>query len=461
MRPDWLVLAATCIALSSTSLNCSRASKDAESRGNGGASSSASTAPSATIPSSSGASTHDPDPKVGSAAGCARVGWSSVPLLGADCRGVCQPDSLERVPKLEFKPRPELCEGCSTLQTPWATTTPEAAVAGGVRAYGPGPDWLNIGILLDGGKAAIVGIYDAELAPVTGFFVDTAQDEPCGRLSSVKFSPEGELGAHVLTRIGEAQRLYATASRDAASLLQGAPRFTWPPSVVARFGINDMWFSKKRVVMDLSGSIWIGDTAGAATIEVARLAGAPSGEYSRARVLGDDVFVSHWAEGRSRWFAYVAGKLRPLLGDATKDIRDFVTDGKVMVWLEGTGATQTPDGALQFSRYDLMTSPYTVDAALIEPKKLAENVPPISNLTLANGRVAGIYVPDPKVVRAAALVVRVDDGQALRSELPNGYSWGYELYPTPTELWGAITPGPMISFETVARVPYSRMQAVK
>lgn len=52
------------------------------------------------------------------------------------------------------------------------------------------------------------------------------------------------------------------------------------------------------------------------------------------------------------------------------------------------------------------------------------------------------------------------DGEQLRCELPNHYSWGYELYPAEHELWGAVTSGPMISFETVARVPYSQMQAV-
>ncbi len=458
------------VAMSLTSLGISSScSKASESRATGGAS------------GTSGAGAPSPSGGSGGASGgsgeqsgasnvaqggsqavrrCSRAGWSALPALGSDCLGVCQPDSLAQVPKLEFAARSGWCQGCLLLQTPWATATPEAAVAGGIRGYGPGPDWVNIGIWLDDGKTGIVGLYDAGLKATAGFFVDTVQSQPCGRLASVKFSGDGELGAHLVSRIGEAQRLYVVAGKDAPSLFDGEPRFTWTSSVVGRQAINDMWFSSDNVAMDLSGSTWIGQASTALAVEVQKLPGAPAGEYSHARVQGSDVLVSNWSGGRTRWLAYTGGKLRALLGDTGRDIRDLVTDGKVIVWLEGSQPTTPANGVVQFARYDLMKSPYQVDAKLLQPSLLAANVPPLSNLVLANGYVAGIYLPDAAVVRAAAFVVGLVDGQARRYELPNNYSWGYELYPAEAELWGAITAGPMVTFETVLRVPYSQMETI-
>jgi len=193
MSPLRQVLAATYIVLSGTSLSCSRGLKESETRASGGSpgASVSNMMPSSGAPAvASEAPSTDPAPSSG-AGPCSRKGWSSVAALGSDCRGVCEPNALTLVPKLEFKARQGWCEGCSFLQAPWATATPDAAVAGSVRAYGSGPDWLNIGLWLDDGKAGIVGIYDASLNPVAGFFVDTVQSQPCGRLASVKFSSDG------------------------------------------------------------------------------------------------------------------------------------------------------------------------------------------------------------------------------------------------------------------------------
>jgi len=79
-------------------------------------------------------------------------------------------------------------------------------------------------------------------------------------------------------------------------------------------------------------------------------------------------------------------------------------------------------------------------------------------LVLANGYVAGIYLSSQPIYRSAALAVRLADGWSKTSTLPNGYSWGVEVYPAATELWGSVTDGPMAEFETVARVPYTQFE---
>jgi hypothetical protein len=82
-------------------------------------------------------------------------------------------------------------------------------------------------------------------------------------------------------------------------------------------------------------------------------------------------------------------------------------------------------------------------------------------LVIANGRATGIYLISYPVYRAGAIVVDIGDGVARRSELPLGYSWGYELYPAADALLGPVTTGPMIKFETVARVPYGAMPSLE
>ena len=80
---------------------------------------------------------------------CALKGWSVVPALPADCRGLCQADSFtKRLPKLSWLPRTDWCPGCQALDTPWATTDAQRqrAVDGYLVATGAGPDLMEIGM---------------------------------------------------------------------------------------------------------------------------------------------------------------------------------------------------------------------------------------------------------------------------------------------------------------------------
>lgn len=210
--------------------------------------------------------------------------------------------------------------------------------------------------------------------------------------------------------VGDAQWFFSTAPGEASRLFDASPALTWSTAVVGEQAINDLWFSESQVVMDLSGSLVIGDRASGEATPVNSLGGASGRAFSSALVVGADVFVSSWQGGRT-------------------------------------------------GRCDLYRSAHTNDRAKLAPALLTADVPPLSQLVLANGRLVGIYMIAPPTVRAGALEVDVASGEVLKSELPNGYSWGYELYPAEAALWGAITAGPMIAFETIARVPYSSLIA--
>lgn len=65
-------------------------------------------------------------------------------------------------------------------------------------------------------------------------------------------------------------------------------------------------------------------------------------------------------------------------------------------------------------------------------------------------------------MRGDVLVVDVATGKAWTSELPQGYSWGKENYPTPTELWGTIAPTGYDEYASaVVRVPYADMTQIQ
>jgi hypothetical protein len=60
------------------------------------------------------------------------------------------------------------------------------------------------------------------------------------------------------------------------------------------------------------------------------------------------------------------------------------------------------------------------------------------------------------------MVVRVADGRAWMAQVPPGWSWGYHLFPSATELWGAVTRYYAASkYETILRMPYEQMSVVQ
>jgi hypothetical protein len=316
----------------------------------------------------------------------------------------------------------------------------------------------------DGG---IIGLYGSDGKPVVGYRVWIQQDSaPCGRISSLKFSAEGDVGAHVLATVGAAQPFFMTETGDSARLFSRPPSFIWTPEVMHSQGINDMWFSRQVVAADVSGVLWIGDIGTSTARRAADLQDAQPGAYQDAQVVGTDVFVSRWVDGRTEWLLARNGGLSKFLGGDSLDISTLVTDGRVIVWMEGRDPEPTGDSVrpLRFASYSLLSAAYTLEPSKLVPRVLVNSAPAdLWYLTLANGYVAGIHLisPPDAPYRAGAIVADLDGGTARSADLPGGYSWGYEVYPAEDGLIGPITTGPMIHFETLARMPYGAMSKLE
>jgi hypothetical protein len=386
--------------------------------------------------------------------------------MGAECTGLCVPVELaQAVAPLEWSERSELCAGCKTLATPWAMAESERrdAVGASVFATGPGPDYS---VLILNEPMHTLAAYDGAGRALAAFRTDYTQQVPCGRLLGLKFDAN-RFGAYFLRRVGEPHQLVVGEPAGLAELMRSSEvSFTFAKSEVGVAGINDFWFSTSEAAIDLSGSLVVQGRGEAASVRPQALPGAAPGEYTRAQVSGGTVFVSHWHDSRSAVSVLQASKLEPLLGDATMDIQEFVTDGTLMVWKQGrdpVASAAGPASLLTFSRYDLMLAPFAVSPAELRPRPLLKDVPAsLGWLRLANGFLSGMYLTtttDP--IRSGALVVELASGRALRSELPGGYSYGYGLFTSASELWGAITPDPLLHFETYIRVPYGSLETVQ
>ncbi|HYP77511.1 MAG TPA: hypothetical protein VER12_16180 [Polyangiaceae bacterium] len=378
------------------------------------------------------------------------------------CGAVCQPDVLaQRVPALSFQPREGWCSGCLLLDTPWATTSEQRkrAVGSGIRGCGAGPDFAQVGMYLSPTQG-ILGIFGMDGAPVAGFFVDG--DLSCAAISSLRFSATGNLGVHLRGGAGMDQFLFQVDAQQSAAVFQVRNKvLTWQGSSLGPSAINDMWFSNERQAIDLAGELWLADLSKSTTSRVAALPGAPSGQLAEAAVFGTDVFVQHFFEGVTDYWVIKDNRLVQFIGGPHLDIKELVTDGQQLVWIQGSEPTTSDGGPfpVRFTHYSIYASRYTTNGKDLVPRLLVDNVDPsLSHLVMANGYVAGVYLISQPIYRAAALAVRLADGWSKFSQLPKGYSWGFEVYPAANELWGSVTDGPMVEFETVARVPYAQFQ---
>ena len=373
---------------------------------------------------------------------------------------------MSSLPTLSFRPRDEWCAGCATLDTPWAKTAEEKenAVEGVLRAFGPEPTFLRLGIPRPNG--GMVGIYGADGKPITAYSVRIqVNDPPCGRIASLKFSRTGELGAHLLERVGSSQPFFYSKIESARSLFDGEPTLVWSDASMRGGTINDMWFSDSLVAADASGAIMVGDPATGTITAASDVPGAAAGDYYSAEVWGSELFVARSIEGRTEWWTRRNGRLEPFLANTERDIRELVTDGTWLVWVEGRDpgpAAPNNPNPVEYAHYALMKAPFARRSADVVPETLVADVPrDFGHLVIANGFVTGIFLISYPAYRAGALVSQISSGTTRRSELPNGYSWGYELYPGRSALWGPVTTGPMITFETIAKIPYDAMSLVE
>ena len=112
-------------------------------------------------------------------------------------------------------------------------------------------------------------------------------------------------------------------------------------------------------------------------------------------------------------------------------------------------------------------APFTTDASQIQRRLVVPDTPRFYGTSIfANGYYTDITLKRPDgstAVHSQAFVVKVDTGQAWTSDLPQGYLWGGRNYPTPTELWGAISPDHYnVQYAyTIARVPYADMTQIQ
>lgn len=87
---------------------------------------------------------------------------------------------------------------------------------------------------------------------------------------------------------------------------------------------------------------------------------------------GSQIFWSTnslWYIGENMWDAeHGAHPLVRFLGDTTRGVWDFGTDGKTMVWQQGEGRASDSSG--QFPVVSTMTAPYTTDPAQLQPRRL-------------------------------------------------------------------------------------------
>jgi hypothetical protein len=113
----------------------------------------------------------------------------------------------------------------------------------------------------------------------------------------------------------------------------------------------------------------------------------------------------------------------------------LATDGVDLVWLQGSGAF---DAAVGYSQVDIMTSPFTLTAATLKPRKLrASMVQPGAGFAAVGG---GYLLLDEESVVAGHTVThftltRLMDGAYWELNPPAGFAWGRPmLYVNATEL---------------------------
>ena len=206
---------------------------------------------------------------------CSLAGWTTVAALSDDCHGVCEPDVLAlRLPKLTWTEKPEWCSGCFTLDTPWASTDAQrqSAVDGTLRALGPGPDFIKLGMFPDA-TSALIGVYDSQSQPVAGFFVDGTIRLRPSLVASILARGQGRRASDAETG---SQFFSQAAIERAPHLFDPSDRaFEWTAELVGMRAINDMWFSDQRQVIDLSGQLWVADLSSQSATQVSAVPGAP------------------------------------------------------------------------------------------------------------------------------------------------------------------------------------------
>lgn len=393
---------------------------------------------------------------------CAWPGWFRHPRLPVGCTGTCVPDDLaKRLPKIEWLPKTSWCAGCLWLATPWAKAG-ERTVVPGVRAVGPGVKLFALGIQPQG-DAGVAGWYRGDGSAIAGW--RSNYDIECGRVSGLAFnSAEGLIGVSFDTTVGADQHYVVRPLADAGSLMTAKDTtLLFAASFTNTAHCSEAFFSSVKAARFCLTGTAIGEMASQSLKWVTQLAGAPQGgQFSPGPVVGNTAFMRRFLVERSEWWVEAAGQLTLFMGDASHDIRQLQSDGSTIVWVEGTSPVVS-GGETTYTKYDLYKAAFVADPKQLAPTLLKAGIPStLRSLTIANGFVSGTYLTQlTPTQKSATMVVRLDDGAAWRSQLPDGYNWGDGTFPSPDELWGAAVPGVLAGkAESFVRMPYSAMESL-
>jgi hypothetical protein len=362
----------------------------------------------------------------------------------------------------------ELCAGCKKLDTPW-TAYGGRYVSNEISAMGPGPTHVAFTVNLevpDPRHASPIGVVISPDGRVLHAH-RTDMSVLCARAYGPVLSSGGVAAVHYRLH-GETLETtrqlsqVLPVSRLAELLVSADGRFTWPDTEWR--GVTEFDASSRLTAVNFMGNVVVGDLQTGAHAEIDALAGALPGEYARAVVAGAAVFVRRGVAAQQdyrEWWVYEQGSLRHFVGNPTEDATALGTDGKSIVWRRG----RDPVGTGFDTKWttDLYVSSFTTDEAKLVPRLLLRDVPwTFSFLVLANGWVAGTHIVPGTENERALLLVRLSDGMALRSELPEPQEWAGTPYPGETELWASVAPTPAAEYaSTLVRIPYSAMQVVQ
>lgn len=406
----------------------------------------------------------------GSAAACPGLpGWYASPNVPSGCYDTCIPDNVgARVPALKWDRRDDWCPGCQWLEPSWwpgAQPNNASPLFPSVQALGPGPDLLMLVMNLPD-KSDLIAMYNSAGIPVLAV---AANDAGCSFAAFALGQDNETVGARY--EIPRTKQRWVLRPKEKAGelMLATQPDFTYDTALIGNNALNTgSWFTARWIVDQFPAFTTLADVQKGTAVKINSLPGAPPGEYDKAVISGDAVFVECFTD-KSAWLVVQNGTIAPFLGGPNVAIDRFATDGKWIVWNEGTNLITDPaDPSRKIARrYDLYRSPFTTDPSKIQRQLLVPNTQQFAGIsTFANGYFTDVVFSRPDAssgVHSQAFVVQVSTGQAWVSDLPQNYAWGVQNYPTATELWGAVSPNRYVPgyAYTVARVPYADMQRIQ
>jgi hypothetical protein len=392
---------------------------------------------------------------------CVWPGWHRAPRLPPGCTGLCVPDDIDAVaPKIVWLDKASWCAGCKWLDV---SQFPSGAVLDpGFDGAGPGLNSFILGVD-DGNHSGTLYAFNARAEAVAAFRTNT--QVLCGGLLGIRLREDG-LG---LTFVTNQHEPYGFVWRPAEAMGELMTTLDTSLLVTVKEAPNTfLSFSEERVAMGLQSRLLLGKLSDKTFVWADQLTGAPSGEMGQGVVVGSDVLVHEFdSSSRTSWWIQSGNSLVPYLGGPDLDIRTLGASGTDVVWTQGTQPS-TQNGSVIFGEYDLYAATHTSDPSQLKPRLLVAGLKTklgaigVAEPRVANGYVSLVLMKQGPPLKTDALVVRLSDGHAWRSKLPEDFQWGVRAFTTSDRLWGAVAKTYITqSADTLAQVPYAAMEVVQ